>query len=243
MTLRMKFFFFNLSFIFVFQACAPLYPGPHFKKTNLDDGDVLLLSETAHASTVSLTANGMLALCRANQPDAAMTVSENAGANYTNEVKEALLGGANSLDDEMVGRSPALLALREIMYRNCELTENNDLSKAEAIALYKHSLKLAIKPVLQEAKNGQVDVTENLTTARNISQNSQPVDSSSNDKQNNSDSTSGNDSGNSSHSRSDPDDRSGGNSEDPDPQSGGSSSGDCKDGETYDDVMETCLPD
>ena len=262
MILRIKFFFLNLSFLFVFQACAPMSPGPHFTKTNLDDGDVLLVSETAHASTVSITSNGMLALCRANQPDATMTVSESAGADYTSKVKEALLGDTSSMDDEMVGRSPALLALREIMYRSCELTENNDLSKAEAIAIYKHSLKLAIKPVLQEAKSGQVDVTENLTTTRSISQNNQLVDSSLDDNQNNSNSTSGNDSGNSSQSGSDPDDHSGGNSADPDPQSGSdpdddsggnsadpdpqsgdSSSDDCKDGETYDDVMGTCLPD
>lgn len=165
----------NLTFVlgmfFLLQACGqlPLNPGPHFSEEKFVDGEYILVSETAHASTTTISKDGKVVFCRPNQPDAVMNITESAGGDFQTKLglKEGISEGISSGDSEMVGRSPALLALREILYRSCELTLNKSLTKNEALEIYKHSLSVAINPVLEEAKNSNIVINDELISKAN----------------------------------------------------------------------------
>jgi len=157
---------FGLFMFFLLQACSQfqLDPGPHFSEEKFLDGEYILLSETAHASTTTISKDGKVVFCRPNQPDAVSHLTEGASGGFQNQLglNESISENLSNGDSEMVGRSPALLALREILYRNCELTLNQSLTKDEALEIFKHSLSIAINPVLEEAKNSNILINDQV---------------------------------------------------------------------------------
>ena len=61
---------------------------------------------------------------------------------------------------EMVGRTPAVLMARELFFRLCEFSRNHDLTKNDAMALYRKTLD-AVKEVWQtEARKTTVNIGE-----------------------------------------------------------------------------------
>ena len=62
----------------------------------------------------------------------------------------------------MLGRSPAVLAARDIMYRACELIGNLDLTPEQAIVVYTDSMKIAASILKTEAATTTVTQTSTL---------------------------------------------------------------------------------
>ena len=62
----------------------------------------------------------------------------------------------------MLGRSPAVLAARDIMYRACELIGNLNLTQEQAIVVYTDSMKIAASILKTEAAKTTVTQTSTL---------------------------------------------------------------------------------
>ena len=77
--------------------------------------------------------------------------------------------GEESTENEMAGRTPALLLARELLYRLCEFGHNYDLDKTEATALYEKNLDLISKISGIEAGNTKVTITDGVTTKETLS--------------------------------------------------------------------------
>lgn len=106
-------------------------------------------------------------------PELDLTIAKPAGAGArfclspeTDAVPEssaklALAGQGESADLEggagtalLGGIDPAVLIVREMLYRTCEFTLNHDLSEADALALYQHALDQAAAVAMRDAAPG-----------------------------------------------------------------------------------------
>ena len=64
-----------------------------------------------------------------------------------------------------MGRTPALLASREILYRTCELMGNLDLSKDQALEIYNKSLNTVAEIMGSETENTAISLSAGFTDA------------------------------------------------------------------------------
>ena len=62
----------------------------------------------------------------------------------------------------MLGRSPAVLDARDIMYRACELIGNLNLTPEQAIVVYTDSIKIAASILKTEAATTTITQTSTL---------------------------------------------------------------------------------
>lgn len=65
-------------------------------------------------------------------------------------------------ENEMVGRSPALLAMRETFFRVCEFSRNYALTKDEAITLFREAMHSSHGIMSSESGNTTVKIGETL---------------------------------------------------------------------------------
>jgi len=64
-------------------------------------------------------------------------------------------------EQEMTGRTPAVLMARELFYRACELTINEQLKEKDALELFYAVLKVVKDGWIQEGKNTSIKIGEN----------------------------------------------------------------------------------
>lgn len=83
--------------------------------------------------------------CLAPPPDAVSTFSEGVRIGGGIGGKSSIGESANQGADTLGGRSPATLITRELLYRTCELSLNFNLSKKEALDLYRDTLQSVTK--------------------------------------------------------------------------------------------------
>ena len=74
----------------------------------------------------------------------------------------------NTGEEEMVGRTPALLLTRELLYRSCELAGNYNLTKEEATKLYLSTIAIIAKGWSAEASKTTITIGDTLTTQDSI---------------------------------------------------------------------------
>jgi hypothetical protein len=130
------------------SACSSLYePKPQLTQV----GNETVISNTASLShIISYDFSKDSRSCAHPAPDAAFDQGESSGFS----ISLVSFGGGtdagkqadNSAEVEMAGRTPAVLITRELFYRLCEFSKNQQLDKAEAKDLYVQTLG-AIKNV------------------------------------------------------------------------------------------------
>ena len=64
---------------------------------------------------------------------------------------------------EFSGRTPSVLITREILYRLCEMSSNQNFSKDETMAIFNGTLATIKEVWALEASNTTVSVNDNLT--------------------------------------------------------------------------------
>lgn len=126
-------------------------------KINADEGRHLLSENGDRQLIVLNRKEGSEILCIAPQPDLGMTQSEGVS-----------LGSKVAINDDKTGiitggLSPAVLIVRELFYRACEFSMNYDLTKDEALALYKTHLQLVEKVVDAQTESGSKSIEGSLT--------------------------------------------------------------------------------
>lgn len=111
--------------------------------------------------------------CAMPSPDATFTQQQEGDLNFS----LITIGGSgdkggseseNSGEDEMAGRSPAVLMTRELFFRLCEFSRNYQLEKSEAIELYKSTLQNVTDGWKAEAGNTKVNVNSTINTNQGV---------------------------------------------------------------------------
>jgi len=106
------------------------------------DGVDLVLDHTTGFATIFKEANSTERSCRSVGPD---FVTGQGDSISISAVGGGGVSGGKSFDAAVAGgRSPGLLALREILYRACELSLNLNADKQLSMEIYKHFLGKAI---------------------------------------------------------------------------------------------------
>ena len=67
-----------------------------------------------------------------------------------------------SQDTELEGRTPVLLLSRELLFRQCEFSYNNNLNHAEALKLYNRNLDIIKTLAIEEIKRTKITIKETL---------------------------------------------------------------------------------
>ena len=154
------------AIIFSITACSSSTPVS--KVINMRSDKVAIVSNSAETtSTLYQSAINKSYYCSSNAPDSTFSTSKafdfsvsllNFGGGSPQ--KEHL--GSSSSGAEMLGRSPAVLAARDIMYRACELIGNLNLTPEQATVVYTDSLKIAASILKAEAATTTVTQTSTL---------------------------------------------------------------------------------
>ena len=143
------------------SGCMSTYePSPYVNQINKS---TILSSTAALTHTIIQPKDSNSFTCFMPQPDADFSQSDSGGVSFLNSgVSEGISDSESSGGDEMNGRTPGVLFSRDMMYRLCEFTSNYNLSKQEAIALYKQNISALNGLMLEESKNTTVTVSESL---------------------------------------------------------------------------------
>jgi len=154
------------AIIFSITACSSSTPVS--KVINMRSDKVAIVSNSAETtSTLYQSAINKSYYCSSNAPDSTFSTSKafdfsvsllNFGGGSPQ--KEHL--GSSSSGAEMLGRSPAVLAARDIMYRACELIGNLNLTPEQATVVYTDSLKIAASILKTEAATTTITQTSTL---------------------------------------------------------------------------------
>jgi len=79
----------------------------------------------------------------------------------------------NAGEEELAGRTPAVLMTREIFYRACEFSTNYKLTKSEATQIFHAALKTVDNGWSNESENTTVTVGDTVATSNSNEQNSE----------------------------------------------------------------------
>jgi len=154
------------AIIFSITACSSSTPVS--KVINMRSDKVAIVSNSAETtSTLYQSAINKSYYCSSNAPDSTFSTSKDFDfsvslLNFGGGSPEKEHSGSSSSGAEMLGRSPAVLAARDIMYRACELIGNLNLTPEQATVVYIDSLKIAASILKTEAATTTVTQTSTL---------------------------------------------------------------------------------
>ena len=134
---------------------------PRPKKTDIKSGHILT-TMASQGHILVMDPDDDFIVCSAPHPDAAFDQADGGDLNVALVTTGNDQGAVseNSQELELSGRSPALLISRELMFRACEFSHNQKLTKAEALDLYKTTLSGIMNVWSVEAENTKVSVSE-----------------------------------------------------------------------------------
>ena len=154
------------AIIFSIAGCSSTTPLS--KVVDMRSDKVAIVSNSAETtSALYQSATNKSYYCSSNAPDSTFSSSrENdfsvSFLNFGGGSPESDNSSSSSSGDEMLGRSPAVLAARDIMYRACELIGNLNLTPEQATVIYTDSLKIAASILKTEAATTTVTQTSTL---------------------------------------------------------------------------------
>ena len=154
------------AIIFSITGCSSSTPVS--KVINMRSDKVALVSNSAETtSSLYQSAINKSYYCSSNAPDSTFSTSKDFDfsvslLNFGGGSPEKEHSGSSSSGDEMLGRSPAVLAARDIMYRACELIGNLNLTPEQATVVYTDSLKIAASILKTEAATTTITQTSTL---------------------------------------------------------------------------------
>ena len=154
------------AIIFSITGCSSTTPLS--KVIDMRSDKVAIVSNSAETtSALYQSATNKSYYCSSNAPDSTFSSSEAfdfsiSFLNLGGESPESEGESNSSSGDEMLGRSPAVLAARDIMYRACELIGNLNLTSEQAIIVYTDSMKIAASILKTEAARATITQTSSL---------------------------------------------------------------------------------
>ena len=154
------------AIIFSIAGCSSSTPVS--KVINMRSDKVALVSNSAETtSSLYQSAINKSYYCSSNAPDSTFSTSKDFDfsvslLNFGGGSPEKEHSGSSYSGAEMLGRSPAVLAARDIMYSACELIGNLNLTPEQATVVYTDSLKIAASILKTEAATTTITQTSTL---------------------------------------------------------------------------------
>jgi hypothetical protein len=154
-------------------SCASCSTQPHSVTHPVKSDENLLISSSAAVTSGLLRdSDDIKHYCASVAPDATFneTASEGASISFFNigrssPEKEVVSVGIE--ETQMVGRTPAVLVSREILYRVCELTGNKSFTNQELLKLYEKSIDAIVQLASQEMANTSITLEARSGTEGN----------------------------------------------------------------------------
>ena len=108
-------------------------------------------------------------ICMGRGADALYETSESANfslslVSVANTQGDSVGETDNAGEEEMMGRTPAVLLARELFYRACELTNNAQLGSKEAVKIFNSVLKVVGQGWAKESENTRITIGDSLST-------------------------------------------------------------------------------
>ena len=158
---------FWLPIILMVSGCGYFDFQPELQTEALNKSGVLYGTGSL-GTTIYQDPKTLKKFCMGRGVDAAFEQSESgdidiALVSVTNTDTDSVGDSENSGEEEMSGRTPAVLITRELFYRACELIINAQLNKKEAIQVFNNVLKVVGKGWEKESSNTKITVGDKLT--------------------------------------------------------------------------------
>ena len=135
-----------LIMIIVFSNCVTSKSLQNENVVHDRQGVDILTSSPDSRLSFLLTESSKERFCLAPPPDALLKSSNNISLESKAFKTNEKIGDSNSIGTTLLsGRTPSVLVIRELMYRACELTVNQNLSKEESIKVYNSFLEMSAK--------------------------------------------------------------------------------------------------
>jgi hypothetical protein len=133
----------------------------------------VLFSSPSVNSTIVQDPKNHRIICMGRGADALFETSES-GDFKLSIISVANTGGDeaketdNAGEEEMMGRTPAVLLARELFYRACELTNNAQLGSEEAVKIFNSVLKVVGQGWAKESENTRITIGDSLSTKNTV---------------------------------------------------------------------------
>lgn len=123
-----------------------------------------ITSTAAASNLIVLSRTDGRYICAQPAPDATYDsgISDSLSLSLPTNERGANSLGSNANEIALGGRTPTLLMTRELMYRTCEFSNNQNLNKTEATALFTQVLKTIAAGWATEAANTKISVGERM---------------------------------------------------------------------------------
>jgi len=136
--------------------------------------DAIVFSSPSVNSLIIQHPEKMKKICLGRGADAIFEQSESGGLSISlvsigNSEGDQVSETDNAGEEEMAGRSPAVLLARELFYRACELTNNVGLNGKDAVELFNNVLKVVKAGWEQESKNTTIKIGDTVTSTNSNS--------------------------------------------------------------------------
>ncbi|MEK9923802.1 MAG: hypothetical protein VW521_13115, partial [Rhodospirillales bacterium] len=145
--------------VILLTGCSSIYE-PQLKSTSLGK-EVVLSSTGSIGTTIVQDPNNLKKVCLGRGVEAAFEQSDTGSISVSlvSIGKSDAEGASNAEkagEEEMTGRTPAVLITRELFYRACELSINSNLDKKEALEVFYKVLNVVDNGWKQEGANTRV---------------------------------------------------------------------------------------
>jgi hypothetical protein len=149
-------------------GCSTLEPKAVIAPLGSEPDHHVITKTASLATTLVVPRNTKYFLCASPPPDALFTQAENVGLsismlNFGRGTDDSV--EESSAEEEMAGRTPAVVLARELLYRFCEFQLNQQLTRDQAIELYRQNLSIIREIAIQEASNTRVTIGESQTVS------------------------------------------------------------------------------
>jgi hypothetical protein len=156
----------SLSALFL-VGCSTAF-SPKGKMTGFTQEGVLFASPSLDKTLVRDPKNHKK-ICMGRGADALFETSESANfslslVSVANTKGDSVGETDNAGEEEMMGRTPAVLLARELFYRACEFTNNEQLDKKESIKIFNSVLNVIGQGWEIETKNTTIHIGDSLST-------------------------------------------------------------------------------
>jgi hypothetical protein len=148
-----------IGVVILMTGCSSIYE-PQLKSTSL--GKEVVLSGTGSiGTTIVQDPNNLKKVCLGRGVEAAFEQSDTGSISVSlvSIGKSDAEGASNTEkagEEEMTGRTPAVLITRELFYRACELSINSNLDKKEALEVFYKVLNVVDNGWKQESANTRI---------------------------------------------------------------------------------------
>jgi hypothetical protein len=154
--------------VLALSACAQ---PPRAIISQVDPDQRSFVTSSAETTTTYLNAEGDAhQFCAGVSPDATYSESSSGGfslsfLNFGGAPSNEVISEENS-GDEMVGRTPALLLAREILYRACEMSKNAGLSSEQQIDIFLRTMETASAILQNETAKTSISISTQFMSKR-----------------------------------------------------------------------------